>query len=91
MGEKSRAPTRGESVFCSVNEKKGERTVLRVQQILFEKVSCIWWEPISSYFDSFVPTVYTAVFTSKYNSKIRGALKDLELQADLVHKTTSGA
>ena len=34
---------------------------------------------------------YTAGFTSKYTSKIRGALKDLELQADLVHETTSGA
>ncbi len=33
----------------------------------------------------------TAVFTSKYNSKIRDALKDLELQADLDHETTSGA
>ncbi len=33
----------------------------------------------------------TAGFTSKYTSKIRGALKDLELQADLVHETTSGA
>ncbi len=32
-----------------------------------------------------------AVFTSKYNSKIRGALKDTESQADLVHETTSGA
>ncbi len=26
-----------------------------------------------------------------YSSKIRRALKDLELQADLVHETTSGA
>ncbi len=33
----------------------------------------------------------TAGFTSKYNSKIRRALKDLELQADLVHEKTSGA
>ncbi len=33
----------------------------------------------------------TAGFTSKHNSKIRGALKDLELLADLVHETTSGA
>ena len=33
----------------------------------------------------------TAGFTSKYNSKIRGALKDLELQSDPVHETTSGA
>ncbi len=29
----------------------------------------------------------SAGFTSKYNSKIRDALKDLELQADLVHET----
>ncbi len=33
----------------------------------------------------------TTGFTSKYNSKIRGSLTDLELQADLVHETTSGA
>ncbi len=33
----------------------------------------------------------TAGFTSKYNSKIRGTLKDLELQADLEHETTNCA
>ena len=33
----------------------------------------------------------TAGSTSTCNSKIRGALKDLELEVDLVHETTSGA
>ncbi len=33
------------------------------------------------------PRLSIAGFTSKYNNKTRGALKDLELQADLVHET----
>ena len=35
--------------------------------------------------------VDTGVSTPIYNSKIRGALKDSHLQADLEHETTSGA
>ena len=34
---------------------------------------------------------YTAGLTSKYDSKIRGALKGLEWQAELVHEKKSGA
>ena len=47
--------------------------------------------PTSYTFSSYACCPNTAVFQAKYNSKMRGDLKDLELQTDLVHDKPSGA